>query len=58
MSLIHLTHFLDSHLNLFPVNLRDVSDKEEERFHKGISVFETRYQGKCNQKLIADSIEH
>jgi len=35
-------HFLFSHLNFFPLNCGDVSDKHGERFHQDISVMEHR----------------
>jgi hypothetical protein len=40
-------HFLDSHLDFFPQNLGNVSDKHGECFHQDISTMETRFQGKC-----------
>ncbi|CAH1107944.1 unnamed protein product [Psylliodes chrysocephalus] len=43
-------HFLDSHLDFFPENLRAVSDEHGERFYQDISAMEKRYQG----SLIAD----
>jgi hypothetical protein len=33
-------HFLDSHLDFFPMNLGSVSDEHGERFHKDIQTFE------------------
>ena len=36
---------LHSHLDRFPENLGDVSDKQGERFHQDIKVVEARYQG-------------
>ena len=38
-------HFLHSHLDKFPENLDDVSDKQGERFHQQIKVMEEQYQG-------------
>ena len=38
--------FLHSHLDCFPPNLGDVSDKHGERFHQDISRMEMQYQGK------------
>jgi hypothetical protein len=46
-------HFLDSHLDFFPQNLGNVSDKHGELFHQDISTMETRYQGKCNPSMLA-----
>ncbi|UYV69091.1 hypothetical protein LAZ67_6002396 [Cordylochernes scorpioides] len=48
------THFLHSHLDLFPDNLGAVSDENGERFHKDISSMEKRYQGKWSPGLLAD----
>ena len=39
-------HFLHSHLDFFPSNLVEVSDKQGKRFHQDISVIEGRYQGR------------
>ena len=36
-------HFLDSHLDFFPPNCREVSDEHGERFHQDISSMEKRY---------------
>ena len=38
-------HFLNSHLDFFPVNLDDVNEQQGERFHQDIRVMERRYQG-------------
>ena len=38
-------HFLHSRLARFPENLRDVSNKQGERFHQDMSGLEVRYQG-------------
>ena len=38
----------------FPDNLGDVSDEQGERFHQDISVIETRYQGKLNDRMMGD----
>jgi len=39
-------HFLESHLDFFPENLGEVSEKHGERFHQDIVAMEKRYQGK------------
>jgi hypothetical protein len=39
-------HFLDSHLDLFPVNFGAVSDEHGGRFHQDTSTMKKRYQGK------------
>ena len=43
-------HFLHSHSDTFPGNLGDVSDKQGERFHRGIKVMKERYQGRWDKK--------
>ena len=47
-------HFLHSHLELFPSNLGEISDEEEERFHQDISVIKERYQGCFDANMIRD----
>lgn len=47
-------HFLDSHLDYFPVNLGAYSEEQGERFHQDISVMEGRYQGRWNVNMMAD----
>ena len=47
-------HFLDSHLDFFPVNCGAVSDEHGERFHQDISTMEKRYQGKWSTTMLAD----
>jgi len=47
-------HFLDSHLDFFPVNLGSVSDEHGERFHQDISAMEKRYQGQWSARMLAD----
>jgi hypothetical protein len=37
---------LESHLDFFPENLGEVSDKHSERFHQDIVAMEKWYQGK------------
>ena len=63
-------HFMDSHLNFFPVKMCDVSDEHDhddhddehgERFHQEISEMESRYKGKPSPSLFADycwTLEH
>ena len=36
-------HFLHSHLDYFPQNLGDRSEKYQERFYQDIKILETRY---------------
>ena len=38
-------HFLHSHLEYLPENLRALSEKQGERFHQDIKIMEKRYQG-------------
>ena len=45
-------HFLHSHLDFFPSNLGEVSDKQGERFHQDISVIEERYQGQHDGRFL------
>ena len=47
-------HFLNSHLQLFPANLGDVSDEQGERFHQDIKVMEDRYQGRWDIHMMVD----
>ena len=47
-------HFLESHLNIFPENLGDVSDEHGERFHQAIMTMVKRYQGKWTSSMLAD----
>lgn len=47
-------HFLHSHLDFFPPNLGSVSDEHGERFHKDITIMETRYQGRWNPNMLGD----
>ena len=47
-------HFLHSHLDFFPSNCGDVSDKHEEHFHQDITVMEKRYQGKWSPSMLAN----
>ena len=48
------THFLQSHLDFFPLNRGEVSDEHGERFHQEIAAMEKRYQGKWNPSMLAD----
>ncbi|GBN40307.1 hypothetical protein AVEN_58679-1 [Araneus ventricosus] len=47
-------YFLDSHLDYFPENLGEVSEKRGERFHQDIKETKRQYQGKWNLSMIAD----
>ena len=47
-------HFLESHLNLFPEYLGEVSDEHGERFHQDIMGMEKLYQGKWTSSMLAD----
>ena len=46
--------FLDSHLDIFPVNLGAVRDEKDERFHQDIQFMEDRYQGRWDCHMMAD----
>lgn len=47
-------HFLNSHLDYFPMNLGDYSEEQGERFHQDIKVMERRYQGRWDINMMAD----
>jgi hypothetical protein len=47
-------HFLDSHLDFFPKNVRAVNNEHGERFHQDISNMEKQYQGKWILSMWAD----
>jgi len=46
-------HFLESHLDFFPENLSEVSDKHGERFHQEIMAMEKQYKGKQTSNMLA-----
>ena len=37
-------HFINSHLDQFPENLRDMSEEQGEWFHQHLKTIEDRYQ--------------
>ena len=47
-------HYLHSHLDVFPENLRAKSDEQGERFHQDLKVMEERYQGRWDPAMLAD----
>jgi hypothetical protein len=47
------THFLYSHLDLFPDNLGSVSDEHGERFHQDVSTLENRYQAQRGARVLS-----
>ena len=47
-------HFLHSHLDNFPENLRDYSEEQGERFQQDIKEMERRHQGRWNTNMMAD----
>ena len=47
-------HFLHSHWEYFPENLRAISEEQGQRFHQDIKIMEKRYQGRWNVSMIAD----
>ena len=44
-------HYLHSHLDHFPENIRDTSEEQGERFHKGM---EEHYQGRSDMHTLAN----
>ena len=47
-------HFLHSHLDFFPPNLRAVRDEQGEQFHQDIVTMEKRFQGKSTVNMLED----
>ena len=47
-------HFLYAHLDYFPQNLGDMSEKNVERFHQVIKSMETRYQERWDVSMMVD----
>jgi len=47
-------HFLESHFDIFPENLGEVSDEHGERFQQDIMAMEKRYQGRWTSSMLAD----
>jgi hypothetical protein len=47
-------HVLKSHLDFFPCDLGKISDEHGERFHQTISALEKRYQGRADERMMAD----
>ncbi|QQP41298.1 Uncharacterized protein FKW44_006868 [Caligus rogercresseyi] len=47
-------HFLFSHMEKFPENLRAMSDEQGERFHQDMRQMEERYQGRWDAVMMAD----
>ena len=47
---------LHSHLDFFKSNMAAYSEEHGERFHQDMLVFEKRYQGECNARMIGDYI--
>ncbi|EZA54308.1 hypothetical protein X777_06138, partial [Ooceraea biroi] len=47
-------HFLNSHIDVFPENLGDVSEEQGEKFHQDIKEMERRYQGRWRATMLAD----
>ena len=45
---------MNPHVEYFPVNLRDYSEEQGERFHQGIKVMEQRYHGRWDENIMAD----
>lgn len=47
-------HFLESHINIFPDNLAELSDEHGEKFHQTLLSFENRFKGKPSAKMLGD----
>ena len=47
-------HFFHVHLDFFPPNFRAVDDEHGERFHRDITLIESRYKGKSNASMMGD----
>ena len=47
-------HFINSHLDHFPVNLRDVNEEPRERFHQDIKTMVDHYQGCWAKHVMTD----
>jgi len=47
-------HFLDSHIDYFPMNLGTYSEEQGERLHQDIKQMEKRYQGRWDVNMMAD----
>ena len=47
-------HFLQSHLDYFPENCGDYSEKQGDRFYQDIKTMETRYQGRWDINMLSD----
>ena len=47
-------HFLESHLDILPENLGEVSDEHGERFRQDIMTMEKQYQGKWTASMLAE----
>jgi len=45
-------HFLDSHIDYFPVNVGAFSEEQGERFHQDIKEMERRYQRRWDINMI------
>ena len=47
-------HYLFSHQDYLQENLGDVSEEQEERFHRDIKTMEERYQGCWDSHMMSD----
>jgi len=47
-------HLLESHFDIFPENLGELSDEHGEGFHQDIMAMGKRYQGKWTLGVLAD----
>lgn len=49
-------HVLHSHLNVFKSHMGAYSEEQGERFHQDLQLFERRYQGQYNERMLGDYI--
>ena len=49
-------HTLHSHLDFFKSNMGIYSEQHGEGFHQDVLVFEKRYQGESNARMMGDYI--
>ena len=47
-------HFLKCHVDFFPEDLGKISDEHGGCFHQTIQTIEKHYQGRADERLIAD----
>ena len=47
-------HYLETHVDYFPSNLCDYIEEEGKRFHQDLKAMEKRYQGRWDERMLAD----